>query len=155
MFEKITLEHVRQVVAYADQHSAITNRECRIATGLGYDSAIKIFGALCSVGVLKKTGKASGTKYIAGHVGAPNTDGITVEHLTAIMNYVSERGSATSRECQDTAGVTNDTSVRILAALRSLGMLRKEGQLSNTKYSLPMPHKSEPSRPGYHRKTLI
>jgi hypothetical protein len=53
MAEQITLEHVRAVLLFVEKNSAITNREFRTATGLGYDTAIKAFGALCAVGLLK------------------------------------------------------------------------------------------------------
>ena len=68
MAEAITLDHLRAVMDYVSQHESITNRECRVATGLGYDSAIKIFGALCALGMLKKIGEASGTKYVVADV---------------------------------------------------------------------------------------
>lgn len=64
MAEQITLEHLRAVMDYVGKHESITNRECRVATGLGYDSSIKIFAALCALGLLKKIGEASGTKYV-------------------------------------------------------------------------------------------
>lgn len=131
--EQITLEHLRAVLDYVGQHSAITNRECRIATGVGYDSAIKIFGAMCAVGILKRTGETSGSKYVS-HRENPSTDKITVEHLATVMNYAVKHGSVTNRQCRDATGTTYNRSIRIFGALCSMGMLRKIGKASATQY---------------------
>ena len=64
MAEQIEVKHLGAVLDYVAKQGAITNRECREVTGLGYDSSIKIFGALCLMGMLRKTGAASGTKYV-------------------------------------------------------------------------------------------
>lgn len=153
MAEKITLKHLRTVLDYVGQHSAITNRESRVATGLGYDSAIKMFGALCALSILKKTGEGSVTKYVALHIEKPNVDKITTKHLAAVMDYVVKQGSITNRECRNAIGVTYNSSIRIFGALCSLGMLRKTGESSGTKYVISNLRTVAPSGPGYHRNT--
>jgi predicted HTH transcriptional regulator len=152
MSEPITLKHVCAVLDYVGQHNAITNRECRIATGLGYDSAIKMFGALCAVGILKKTGETSGTKYVAQHMKKPSTCEITVEHLATVMDYVVKHGSITDRKCRDATGVTYNSTIRIFGALCSLGLLRKIGKASATQYVVAHIRTSVPLHPGYHHK---
>ena len=148
MAEQVSLEHLGAVRDYVDQHSAITNRECRTATGVGYDTAIKIFGALCAMDILERTGETSGTKYVAPDLEKSNADRITVEHLAIVMDYVVKQGSVTSRRIREVTGLTCDTSIRILGALCSLGMLRKIGSRSPTQYVLAHPRKSRSSRPS-------
>jgi len=131
MAEKITLEHLRIVLDFVSQHNSITNKECRIATGVGYDSSIKIFNALCAGGMLKKSGEKSGTKYFAPPVENISTDNITLEHLSAVLNYVAKQGSVTTLECQEITGVTYNGSIQIPKILRTLGMLRKSGIASD------------------------
>jgi predicted HTH transcriptional regulator len=65
MAEEIKIEHLGAVSDYVRENGAITNRECRQVTGLSYDSSIKIFGALCLLGMLKKAGESSATKYVS------------------------------------------------------------------------------------------
>ena len=67
MSEEIKINHLGAVLDYVTEHGAITNRECRRVTGLGYDSSIKLFSALCSLGMLKKIGESSATKYLLGN----------------------------------------------------------------------------------------
>lgn len=152
--EQITLEHLRAVLDYVGQHSAITNRECRIATGVGYDSAIKIFGAMCDVGILRRTGKTSGSKYVPQREN-PSTDKITVEHLATVMNYAVKHGSVTSRQCRDATGASYNGSIRIFGALCSLGMLQKKGKASPTQYVVAGMRTSGPLQSGYHRKERL
>ena len=54
------------VLDHVEKHGSITNRECRELLDISYDHAIKLLGGLSSVGVLERTGTASGTKYIRG-----------------------------------------------------------------------------------------
>lgn len=152
MAEQITLEHVRAVLLYVEQNSAITNREFRIATGLGYDTAIKVLGALCGVGMLRKTGEASGTKYVAPPATKQTADKISVEHLSSVMDFVAKEGAITNSKCRDAFGVSYNHSIRIFGALCSLGMLKKTGKLSSTEYVLGGQSSAAPKRPGYHRK---
>lgn len=152
MAEQITLEHVRAVLLYVEQHSAITNREFRITTGLGYDTAIKVFGALCGVGMLRKTGESSGTKYVAPPAMEKTMDKISIEHLSSVMDYVAKEGTITNGKCRVTLGVSYNNSIRIFGALCSLGMLRKTGKSSTTEYLLVGQPSSAPKRPKYHRK---
>src|SRR5262245_22633411 len=111
--EEIKIEHLRAVLDYVGQHSAITNRECRAATGLGYDSAIKIFAALCAVDILKRIGETSRSKYVPHR----SADKITVEHLAIVMNHAVRHGSVTNRQCRDATGATYKGSIRIFGAL--------------------------------------
>jgi hypothetical protein len=60
----ITLQHLEAVLKYVSQNGSITNREFRVITGLGYDSAIKVFSALRTIGMLHRTGQSSTTKYV-------------------------------------------------------------------------------------------
>lgn len=94
MAEKITIEHLHAVLNYMDQHSSITNRKCRDETGVGYDSAIKIFGALCATGLLNRIGEKGGTKYVSPYFGKPRPDPNLDEHLTATMDYLMKHGWA-------------------------------------------------------------
>jgi hypothetical protein len=60
----ITLRHLQVVLDYTRQEGAITNRSFRSLTGLSYDQAIKVFHALCNMGMLQKVGDGPTTKYI-------------------------------------------------------------------------------------------
>lgn len=64
MREIITLRHLEAVLNHVGENGSITNRECRVVTGLGYDSSIKMFSALRTMGMLHRTGQSSSTKYI-------------------------------------------------------------------------------------------
>jgi predicted HTH transcriptional regulator len=151
--EQITIEHLFIVLDYVGQHSSITNRECRIATGVGYDSSIKIFAAMCDLGILKRTGETSGSKYVPEREN-PSVEKITVGHLATVMNYAVKHGSVTNRQCQDTTGATHNGSIRILGALCSLRMLRKNGKASDTQYVVNI-QTYGPLHPGYHRKERL
>jgi hypothetical protein len=60
----ITLKHLEMILKYVAERGSITNRECRQLTGLSYDQGIKIGSAMCTLGMLKKHGEGSVTKYI-------------------------------------------------------------------------------------------
>lgn len=152
MAEQITLEHVRTVMLYVEQKSAITNREFRIATGLGYDTAIKIFGALCAVGILRKTGESSCTKYVAAPSAKQSADKISLGDLTSVMDYVAKEGAITNSKCRAAFGFSYNNSIRIFGALCWLGMLRKTGKTSTTEYIRGGQPSAGLQRPGYHRK---
>ena len=49
---------------YLKAHPSIANREFRALTRLGYDQAIKFFRRMVETGELRRTGKASGIKYV-------------------------------------------------------------------------------------------
>ena len=61
----ITLKHLEMILEYVAKRGSITNRECRELTGLSYDQGIKIGSAMCMLGMLKKHGEGSVTKYVA------------------------------------------------------------------------------------------
>jgi len=77
---------------------------------------------------------------------------ITVTHLKKIMDYVEKNGSITNRECRALTGLSYDQGIKLGTALVLLGMLRKEGAGSTTKYVIPesKPEGREPE--GHHRK---
>ena len=52
------------VLKYLKDHPFINNTALRELTGLNYDQAIRFFGVMISEGVLRRTGKTSGTKYV-------------------------------------------------------------------------------------------
>ena len=81
---------------------------------------------------------------------------ITLKHLGVVMDYVTKHGSISNRECREMTELSYDSSIKIFAGLCTLGMLRKTGESSSTKYVLGNRQQSErPRLPGYHRKTLI
>lgn len=80
---------------------------------------------------------------------------IKVSHLQSIVDYVSQKGSITNRECRELTGLTYDDSIKMFAALCQLGILEKVGSASATKYVLPDKRASTPPRDGYHRKSAV
>lgn len=154
MPEQITLKHLDTVLEYVTEQGSITNRECRKATGLGYDSSIKLFGALCTVGLLRKTGGSSATKYILPQHALPK-EVITMKHLRAVVDYVSKHGSITNRDCRETIGVVYNSCIKLFGALCALGILRKLGANVSTQYVIAHPQEPKPRKPGYHRKEQL
>jgi hypothetical protein len=158
MAEDISIQDLEMVVAYVASCGAVTNRECRKVTGLGYDSSIKIFNGLCSLGTLRKTGTASATKYVLpGSISkAPDTmnDRITLQHLQDVMDYVGRQGAITNREFRGLTHLSYNSAIKVLGVLCTLGMLKKSGTASATKYILPSSGSSTLPRPGYHRKDM-
>lgn len=77
---------------------------------------------------------------------------ITIEHLGAVLDYVRERGAITNRECRQVTGLNYDSSIKLFSAMCIVGMLRKTGESSATKYVLADKLPTSPKRPGYHRK---
>lgn len=64
MPQQIKVEHLAKIMDYIEANGAITNRKCREVTKLSYDTAIKIFRGLCILGMVRKEGASSGTKYV-------------------------------------------------------------------------------------------
>lgn len=159
MTEGISIQILEMVVAYVASRGAVTKRECRKATGLGYDSSMKIFNSLCSLGALKKTCTASATKYVLPRSTpkAPDTmsDKITVQHLQDVMDYVGQRGAITNREFRGLTNLSYNSAIKVLGVLCTLGMLKKSGTASATKYILPSSGSTGLPRPGYHRKDML
>ena len=77
---------------------------------------------------------------------------ITLQHLRKVIDYVEKTGAITNRECRDVTGLSYDSSIKIFSALGTLGLLRKTGTASATKYVAPLPQRSQPRQPGFHRK---
>lgn len=158
MAEEISIQDIEMVVAYVASSGAVTNRECRKVTGLGYDSSIKIFNSLCSLGALRKTGTASATKYVLPGIiqHGPDTmsDKITIQHLQDVMGYVGKTGAITNREFRGLTNLSYNSAIKVLGVLCTLGMLRKSGTASATKYILPSSGTTALPRPGYHRKDM-
>jgi predicted HTH transcriptional regulator len=57
---------VNGVIHYVQKHGSITNRECRELLDVSYDNAIRLLGGLTRVGILRRQGVSSGTKYVLG-----------------------------------------------------------------------------------------
>jgi predicted HTH transcriptional regulator len=156
MAEHIGVDHLQSLMDHVTERGSVTNRECRHLTGLGYDSAIKIFGALCTMGTLKKIGEASATKYVLPKDPITQAervhDHVRIDHIATIVNHASMHGSITNRELRSITGLSYNSAIRIFGALCSLGMLRKVGLNSATKYIVAPPSSPLVARPGFHRK---
>jgi predicted HTH transcriptional regulator len=55
---------IDKTIRYVKKNGSITNQECRKLLDLRYDHSTKFLKNLCEDGILIKTGKASGTKYV-------------------------------------------------------------------------------------------
>jgi len=62
----IPLEYLERVLAFIESNESITNRQCRELLGVNYDESIKLFKALCLLGLIRQSGSGSMTKYIKG-----------------------------------------------------------------------------------------
>ena len=80
---------------------------------------------------------------------------ITVEHIGAVMDYAAKHGSVTNRECREVTDLSYNRSIKILTGMCALGMLRKIGINSTTKYVVTGQQSARPARPGFHRKTYL
>ena len=57
-------EDIKQkVIKFVKQNSFITNRQCRVLLGIGYEQAITLFNKLVESGELIREGKTSSVKY--------------------------------------------------------------------------------------------
>lgn len=57
-------EDIKQkVIKFVTQNGFITNRQCRILLGIGYEQAIAVFSNLVESGELIREGKTSSVKY--------------------------------------------------------------------------------------------
>lgn len=55
---------IETVVRFVERNGSITNRECREILNLSYDNSIKLLGGLSRMGVLRRHGVSSATKYL-------------------------------------------------------------------------------------------
>lgn len=155
MAEQITIEHLRAVMDFVSQNAAITNREFRGSIGLGYDSAIKIFGAMCMARLLKKSGEGVNTKYVALQTSEGAGKQIRLEHLATLMDFLTKNGNITNPQCQILTGLSADDSMRAFDVLRKVSMLRKTPASATDTYELISRRVDSPSHEGSHRKTVI
>ena len=57
-------EDIKQkVITFVKQNGFITNRQCRVLLGIGYEPAITLFNNLVGSGELIREGKTSSVKY--------------------------------------------------------------------------------------------
>ena len=57
-------EDIKQkVLTFVKQNGFITNKQCRILLGIGYEQAITLFSKLVESGELIREGKTSSVKY--------------------------------------------------------------------------------------------
>jgi len=69
--DNATIEALR---AYIRANGKISNRQCRELLGISYDEAIKLFGTLSRMGVLKRVGVTAGIRYILPDEDKPGED---------------------------------------------------------------------------------
>ena len=57
-------EDIKQkVITFVKQNGFITNRQCRVLLGIGYEQAITVFNKLVKSGELIREGRTSSVKY--------------------------------------------------------------------------------------------
>jgi predicted HTH transcriptional regulator len=57
-------EDIKQkVITFVKQNGFITNRQCRVLLGIGYEQAIMVFNKLVESGELIREGRTSSVKY--------------------------------------------------------------------------------------------
>lgn len=57
-------EDIKQkVIMFVKQNGFITNRQCRVLLGIGYEQAITVFNKLVESGELIREGRTSSVKY--------------------------------------------------------------------------------------------
>ena len=60
---EVSEEIKQQVIMFVKQNGFITNRQCRVLLGIGYEQAITLFNNLVESGELVREGKTSSVKY--------------------------------------------------------------------------------------------
>lgn len=53
----------QQLIGFVKQNGSITNRQCRVLLGIGYEQAIIVFNNLVESGELVREGKTSTVNY--------------------------------------------------------------------------------------------
>lgn len=60
---EVTEEIKQKVITFVKQNGFITNRQCRVLLGIGYEQAIALLNKLVESGELIREGKTSSVKY--------------------------------------------------------------------------------------------
>ena len=60
---EVTEEIKQKVIPFLKQNGFITNRQCRVLLGIGYEQAIALLSKLVESGELIREGKTSSVKY--------------------------------------------------------------------------------------------
>ena len=61
---QVTQAIKRKVIAYVRANGSITNRQCRVLLGIGYDQCITLFNQMIEAGELARVGKSAGVRYV-------------------------------------------------------------------------------------------
>ena len=62
----VTDEMKQKVIRFIEINRSITNRQCRLLLGLGYEQVIRLFNKMVESGELLREGKTSSVKYRMG-----------------------------------------------------------------------------------------
>ena len=60
---EVTEDIKQRVIKFVKQNGFITNRQCRVLLGIGYEQAITLLNTLVESGDLIREGKTSAVKY--------------------------------------------------------------------------------------------
>ena len=60
---EVSVETKEKVIKFVKQNGFITNRQCRLLLGIGFEQAITLFNNLVGSGELIREGKTSSVKY--------------------------------------------------------------------------------------------
>jgi len=58
-----TVEMKQKVIQFIKNNKSITNKQCRLLLGLGYEQVIRLFNKMVESGELLSEGKTSSVKY--------------------------------------------------------------------------------------------
>ena len=61
-----TVEMKQKVIQFIKNNKSITNKQCRLLLGLGYEQVIRLFNKMVESGELLREGKTSSVKYRMG-----------------------------------------------------------------------------------------
>lgn len=60
---EVTADMRHRVISFVEQNGFISNKQCRVLLGIGYEQTIMLLNALVESGDLIREGKTSGIKY--------------------------------------------------------------------------------------------
>jgi len=60
---KATVEMKQKVIRFIEINKSITNRQCRLLLGIGYEQVLRLFNKMVESGELLREGKTSSFKY--------------------------------------------------------------------------------------------
>ena len=60
---EVTADMKQRVIGFAKQNGVISNKQCRVLLGIGYEQAIMLLNTFVESGDLIREGKTSGIKY--------------------------------------------------------------------------------------------